>query len=127
MAMATLRSEAAGRTRREPTSPARVTTEPRPSGQAMPYNLDVVRSLSEVGGPSRVRALRDRGTDAAERIKSWAAGSHWSHLTAVDFLNSSFAFAALAVVSAFPFLAVVSAATESGASDKPSSHGGFEC
>src|SRR4051812_39098669 len=105
MAMATLRPEAAGRTRREPTSRARVTTEPRPSGRAMPYK-DVVRSLSEVGGPSRVRALRDSGTDAAERIKSWAARSHWSHLTAVDFLNSSFAFAALAVVSAFPFLAV---------------------
>jgi membrane protein len=37
------------------------------------------------------------------RIKRGAAGEYWSHLTAVDFMNSSFAFAALALVSAFPF------------------------
>jgi membrane protein len=51
---------------------------------------------------------------AAERIRTGAAGTYWSHLTGVDFMNSSFAFAALAVVSAFPFLAVVSAATGAG-------------
>jgi uncharacterized BrkB/YihY/UPF0761 family membrane protein len=37
-----------------------------------------------------------------------AAGRYWSHLSAADFMNSSFAFAALAVLSAFPFLAVTS-------------------
>lgn len=37
-----------------------------------------------------------------------AAGRYWAHLSTVDFMNSSFAFAALAVLSAFPFLAVTS-------------------
>jgi membrane protein len=37
-----------------------------------------------------------------------AAGRYWSQLSTADFMNSSFAFAALAVVSAFPFLAVTS-------------------
>ena len=45
-----------------------------------------------------------------ERFEASAAGRFWSQLSAADFLNSSFAFAALAVVSAFPFLAVSSAA-----------------
>src|SRR3954451_21664557 len=67
--MATLRPEAPGRTRRESTSPAG-NYGAATVGQTMPYNLDVVRSPSEVGGPSSVRALRDRGTNAAARIKS---------------------------------------------------------
>jgi membrane protein len=50
----------------------------------------------------------------ASKIRDGAAGRYWSHLTAVDFMNSSLAFAALAVVCAFPFLAVVSAAAGSG-------------
>src|SRR5262249_54986480 len=37
-----------------------------------------------------------------------AAGRYWAHLSTADFMNSSFAFAALAVLSAFPFLAVTS-------------------
>lgn len=37
-----------------------------------------------------------------------AAGRYWAHLSTADFMNSSFAFAALAVLSAFPFLAVSS-------------------
>jgi hypothetical protein len=37
-----------------------------------------------------------------------AAGRYWEHLSTADFMNSSFAFAALAVLSAFPFLAVTS-------------------
>jgi hypothetical protein len=61
-----------------------------------------------------MQALRDRGAGAVARIETGAAGKYWSHLTAVDFINSSFAFAALALVSAFPFLAVVSAATGAG-------------
>jgi membrane protein len=44
------------------------------------------------------------------RFEASAAGRFWSQLSAADFMNSSFAFAALAVVSAFPFLAVSSAA-----------------
>jgi len=48
--------------------------------------------------------MRDRLT----RLQRSAAGRYWSHLSAADFMNSSFAFAALAVLSAFPFLAVTS-------------------
>ena len=55
---------------------------------------------------SRLRALRDR----VARFGESAAGRFWSQLSTADFLNSSFAFAALAVLSAFPFLAVSSAA-----------------
>src|SRR3954466_7826596 len=51
-----------------------------------------------------VVGLRDR----RERFKKSAAGRYWAHLSTADFMNSSFAFAALAVLSAFPFLAVSS-------------------
>jgi membrane protein len=54
---------------------------------------------------SRTVALRER----MERFGESAAGRFWSNLSAADFMNSSFAFAALAVVTAFPFLAVSSA------------------
>jgi hypothetical protein len=43
-----------------------------------------------------------------ERFEKSAAGRYWAHLSTADFMNSSFAFAALAVLSAFPFLAVTS-------------------
>jgi membrane protein len=62
-------------------------------------------------GRSQVDAVRDTGTAAVTRIRTGVAGQYWSHLTAVDFMNSSFAFAALAVLCAFPFLAVASAIT----------------
>ena len=42
------------------------------------------------------------------RFEQSAAGRYWAHLSTADFMNSSFAFAALAVLSAFPFLAVTS-------------------
>jgi membrane protein len=49
-----------------------------------------------------------------ERVRKAPPGTYWTRLTAVDFMNSSLAFAALAVVCAFPFLAVVSAAAGAG-------------
>ena len=55
---------------------------------------------------SRLGALRDR----LARFEESAAGRFWGQLSAADFMNSSFAFAALAVLCAFPFLAVSSAA-----------------
>ena len=72
---------------------------------------------------SRLQAFHDRETAAVARVEAVevaavarveasTAGKYWSRLTAVDFMNSSFAFAALAVVCGFPFLAVVSAATD---------------
>jgi len=54
---------------------------------------------------SRLRGLQDR----VDRFQKSAAGSYWAHLSSADFMNSSFAFSALAVLSAFPFLAVSSA------------------
>jgi uncharacterized BrkB/YihY/UPF0761 family membrane protein len=62
--------------------------------------------LEQVQAPGRwrLRALRDR----LERFEKSAAGRYWAHLSTADFMNSSFAFAALAVLSAFPFLAVSS-------------------
>jgi membrane protein len=59
-----------------------------------------------VAGWQRLRAFRER----IDRFEESAAGKFWSQLSAADFMNSSFAFAALAVLSAFPLLAVSSAA-----------------
>ena len=61
---------------------------------------------AQVSGWSRRRGLRDR----LAAFEKSAAGRYWAHLSTADFMNSSFAFAALAVLSAFPFLAVSSAA-----------------
>src|SRR4029453_18667224 len=63
-------------------------------------------TLDPVSRWRRLRALRER----IERFEDSAAGKFWSQLSAADFMNSSFAFAALAVLSAFPLLAVSSAA-----------------
>src|SRR6186997_2454041 len=52
----------------------------------------------------RLRALRAR----VARFEKSAAGRYWRHLSTADFMNSSFAFSSLAVLSAFPFLAVTS-------------------
>jgi membrane protein len=53
---------------------------------------------------AELHALRER----MAHFEQSAAGRYWSHLSTADFMNSSFAFAALAVLSAFPFLAVTS-------------------
>jgi membrane protein len=62
--------------------------------------------IEDVRAPSSssARGLRDR----LARFEQSAAGRYWAHLSTADFMNSSFAFAALAVLSAFPFLAVSS-------------------
>jgi membrane protein len=57
-----------------------------------------------------VQVLREREAAAVARVEAGVAGRYWSQLTAVDFMNSSLAFAALAVVCGFPFLAVLHAA-----------------
>jgi len=62
---------------------------------------------------SQLRGLRygvERYEERLRRFQKSAAGRYWSHLSTADFMNSSFAFAALAVLCAFPFLAVTSAA-----------------
>src|SRR3954464_13918287 len=57
-----------------------------------------------VAKQTRRQALQDRQA----RFAQSAAGRYWAHLSTADFMNSSFAFAALAVLSAFPLLAVSS-------------------
>jgi membrane protein len=47
----------------------------------------------------------------ADRVKTSAPGIIWSRLNAIDFMNSSMQFAALAVLCLFPFLIIVAAET----------------
>src|SRR5215469_7365313 len=60
----------------------------------------------------RQRRLVDQGSHAFDWVRATTAGTFWSKLNAVDFMNSSLQFAALAVLCLFPFLITVSA--ESG-------------
>jgi hypothetical protein len=57
-------------------------------------------------------AVSGGGSHAFDWVRTTKAGTFWSKLNAVDFMNSSLQFAALAVVCLFPFLITVSA--ESG-------------
>jgi membrane protein len=68
-----------------------------------PRTLEPAAPGATAGPLSRLRAR-------IRRFEKSAAGRYWSQLSAADFMNSSFAFAALAVLSAFPFLAVSSSA-----------------
>ena len=58
------------------------------------------------------RRLLEQGSHAVDRVRVTTAGTFWSRLNAIDFMNSSLQFAALAVLCLFPFLITVSA--ESG-------------
>ena len=58
------------------------------------------------------RRLLDQGSRAVDRARATTAGTFWSRLNAVAFMNSSLQFAALAVLCLFPFMIIVSA--ESG-------------
>jgi membrane protein len=74
----------------------------REEALSLPSQTDV----EEVQAPgwSGLRTLQERRAG----FEKSAAGRYWAHLSTADFMNSSFAFAALAVLSAFPFLAVTS-------------------
>jgi membrane protein len=61
---------------------------------------------AQTPGWTSLQGLRARWN----RFGESAAGRYWDQLSTADFMNSSFAFAALAVLSAFPLLAVSSAA-----------------
>jgi len=74
--------------------------QPEPEPETEPESAQVT------GWRAKVDGLRAR----VEGFEASAAGRFWGQLSAADFMNSSFAFAALAVLSAFPFLAVSSAA-----------------
>jgi len=71
--------------------------------QAVSFPLEI-DAEAPGSASSRLRALRGR----LAAFEESAAGRYWAHLSTADFMNSSFAFAALAVLSAFPFLAVSS-------------------
>jgi membrane protein len=60
---------------------------------------------------AKERQMRDHGAHVVDRVKSSTAGSTWTRLNAVDFMNSSMQFAALGVLCLFPFLVLVSAGT----------------
>jgi hypothetical protein len=78
--------------------------DPAGSGREAAEREQASVEFEEMRAPrgSRLRALRDR----LARFEKSAAGRYWRHLSTADFMNSSFAFSALAVLSAFPFLAV---------------------
>jgi membrane protein len=63
------------------------------------------------GRSSRVSTLRDKGSATVAQVKQGSVGAYWSRLTAVDFMNSSMVFAALALLCLFPFLTILAAAT----------------
>ena len=59
---------------------------------------------------SSASTRHDRATTTAARVKASAAGTFWTRLSAVDFINSSLMLAALALMCFLPFLIVLSAA-----------------
>jgi membrane protein len=58
-------------------------------------------------GSTRRHALVEKGSRAAGRVRTGAPGTLWTRLNGVDFMNSSIQFAALAVLTLFPFLIIV--------------------
>jgi membrane protein len=56
------------------------------------------------------RALLGKGNAAIGRAKATRAGTFWTRLNAVDFINSAFQFATYALLCIFPFMIVVTAA-----------------
>ena len=92
-----------------------LTQNPAPAGARKRQSLrDRERSLLERERRllERERQLLDHGSHAFDWVGTTSAGTFWSRLNAVDFMNSSLQFAALAVLCLFPFLITVSA--ESG-------------
>jgi membrane protein len=58
-----------------------------------------------------VRLLLEEERRVAERVKASTPGKIWARLNAIDFMNSSMQFAALAILCLFPFLVIVAAET----------------
>lgn len=78
--------------------------EPDPGAECEEPPVSEAEEESPASGWWGLRALQGR----LARFEKSAPGRYWAHLSTADFMNSSFAFAALAVLSAFPFLAVTS-------------------
>jgi membrane protein len=92
-----------------------LTQNPAPTGARKRQSLrDRERQLLERERRllERERQLLDHGSHAFDWVGTSTAGTFWSRLNAVDFMNSSLQFAALAILCLFPFVITVSA--ESG-------------
>jgi membrane protein len=57
----------------------------------------------------QARGLLDVERHVADRVNASTPGNVWSRLNAIDFMNSSMVFSALAVLCLFPFLFIVAA------------------
>lgn len=68
--------------------------------------------MPEHGQPSQRSSatLHHKATATPTRVKASAAGTFWTRLSAVDFINSSLMLAALLLMCFLPFLMVLSAA-----------------
>jgi membrane protein len=75
--------------------------------QTQPASPDDTTPEAPGGKRPRVAGLRDRGNATATRVKSGVVGEYWSHLSAVDFMNSSMSFAALALLCGLPLFTVL--------------------
>jgi len=82
---------------------------PAPGGPSPPPHTPAPDA--DASNQPKARPWRDKGAAAAARVKTGPAGTFWSRLNAVDFMNSALMFAGLFLVCFFPFLAVVDAAT----------------
>jgi membrane protein len=58
-----------------------------------------------------VRLLLEEERHVADRVRASTPGRIWARLNAIDFMNSSMQFAALAILCLFPFLVIVAAET----------------
>jgi membrane protein len=86
-----------------PLDPSESGREPE-NEQGRILRLEAELAEARAHASSLLHALQEREA----RFEHSAAGRYWSQLSTAEFMNSSFAFAALAVLSAFPFLAVTS-------------------
>jgi membrane protein len=67
-------------------------------------------SQARASAREKGRTLLTKGNAAIDRAKATRAGTLWTRLNAVDFMNSAFQFAAYGLLCIFPFMIVVTAA-----------------
>ena len=65
---------------------------------------------SSTSAREKGRALLDKGNAVIDRAKATRAGTMWTRLNAVDFINSAFQFATYALLCIFPLMIVITAA-----------------
>src|SRR5215472_159056 len=90
----------------------KLTGNTRFRARATPHRAHTALREQERRLLNQERRLVEQGSHAVDWVRATTAGTFWARLNAVDFMNSSLQFAALAVLCRFPFLITVSA--ESG-------------